>query len=515
MALANFFDKAALGAAQVLKAFDRKRFEQILGQNKIGIVFDNMAARSHEGRATLDLIVRLTARLYPDLQIFDISNENNEYQKKLEECAVLINPAINLSKSEPTSINIIVGNTEYVNSANGNFYIGSDGWIAKLSTTKPMGCGDSQNPFGAGASACFGAANAFRMVFKDQLIKGDCDKDFSLSIFDFVKSNDIVQNNGPNIDNIFMDETHIVGIGAIGNAVIWALANIPNLTGELVIIDHQEIELSNLQRYSLANQHDINKLKVTLAKEFMRESKLKINVYPMSWERYMQERKNWLINRVAVCVDSAKDRIIVQGSLPKKIFNSWTQPASLGVSRHLDFINDACLTCLYIPDSKRKSLSEVIAESLSLKDHEPIIRKYLATKTPVDNMILSLVSTARRIPIDQLTPFQGKQMEIFYSEVVCGGILMRLSQNSEEPDPVEVPSAFESALAGILLASELIIDAGNLRTEKIPSLSKFNLLRPLSNHITEEQQKHHSSRCICQDPVFIKAYENKWLKVLN
>ena len=262
MALANFFDKAALGAAQVLKAFDRKRFEQILGQNKIGIVFDNMAARSHEGRATLDLIVRLTARLYPDLQIFDISNENNEYQKKLEECAVLINPAINLSKSEPTSINIIVGNTEYVNSANGNFYIGSDGWIAKLSTTKPMGCGDSQNPFGAGASACFGAANAFRMVFKDQLLKGDCDKDFSLSIFDFVKSNDIVQNNGPNIDNIFIDETHIVGIGAIGNAVIWALANIPNLTGELVIIDHQEIELSNLQRYSLANQHDINKLKI-------------------------------------------------------------------------------------------------------------------------------------------------------------------------------------------------------------------------------------------------------------
>jgi hypothetical protein len=205
MALANFFDKAALGAAQVLKAFDRKSFEQILKQNKIGIVFDNIAVRSHEGRATLDLIVRLTARLYPDLQIIDISNENSEYQKKLEECALLINPAINLSKSERTSINLIVGNTEYIDNELGNFYIGSDGWIAKLSTTKPVGCGDSQNPFGAGASACFGAANAFRMVFKDQLVKGDCDNDFSLSIFDFTKSNETVRNNGPNIDKILWE----------------------------------------------------------------------------------------------------------------------------------------------------------------------------------------------------------------------------------------------------------------------------------------------------------------------
>lgn len=515
MAIANFFDKAALGAAQVLKGFDRKGFEQILAENKIGIAFDNIAARSHEGRVTLDLIVRLTSRLYPDLQIIDISNENEAYQKKLESIALSINPAIDISKSGSTSINIVVGNTKYKDNGVGNFYIGSDRWVANFSTIKPVGCGDSNNPFGAGAAACFGAANIFRKVFKDQLVKGYCDKDFSLSIFDFTMWSDIVKDNGPCIGKITLDETHLVGIGAIGNALIWALGNIPNLSGSLELIDHQEIELSNLQRYCLSTQTDKDKLKVNLAREFLINSDLKVNVNPVSWEEYVQGRTNWLINKVAVCVDSAKDRIVVQGSLPKKIFNAWTQPASLGVSRHLDFVNDACLACLYIPDSKKKSLSEIIAESLGLKDHERIVRKYLATKTPVDNMILSLVSTAKQVPYELLKVFEGKQLEIFYSEVVCGGILMRLSQNSEHSDPVEVPSAFESALAGILLAAELVIDAGNLRPKKMPAISKINLLRPLSNHITEEQQKHHSSRCICQDPVFIKAYENKWFNVHN
>lgn len=511
MALANFFDKTALGAAQVLKSFDRSNFENILNHHKIGIVFDNYAANSPEGMATLDLLVRLSARFYPDLQIIDISFKNDKLQKKLEDCALAINPEINLSKTNDITISLIVGNTTYSTCNNEKFYIGSDGWIAKFSTSNPVGSGNSENPFGAGAAACFGVANVFRMVFKDQLSKGECDKDFSVSLFDFIKSNGNIDSNGPNIENIHLEETQLVGIGAIGNSVLWALKHIPSLTGELEIIDNQEIDLSNLQRYVLAYQSDVNKPKVTLAKEFMSNSKLIIKEELMSWEKYIQKRKNWLMKRVAVCVDTANDRIIVQSSLPKKIFNAWTQPASLGVSRHLNFLNDACVMCLYIPDLKKKSKSEVIAESLGLKEQEPLIRKYIATQTPIDYRILTLVSNTNGIPMNKLEAFEGKYMEIFYSEVICGGVMMRLNKNSNEIPQIEVPSAFESALAGILLAAELIIDAGNLRQKIISPISKFNLLRPLSNYLLEGQHKHHSSRCICQDQIFREAYRKKWL----
>lgn len=515
MGMGNFFDKAALGAAQILKGFDRKNFEEILMNQRIGIVFDKVAAESHEGRATLDLLVRLTARLYPNLQIINLNDNNVKLLKKLEECAKSINPEINLSKSEEATINLIVGNTTYQTGKNTKFYIGSDEWIAKLSTTKPVGSVNSNNPFGAGAAACFGAANVFRMVFKNQLTKGECDKDFSVSLFDYIKSNTYLKNNGPKLDKIHLDETQLIGIGAIGNSVIWALGNIPGLIGKLEIIDNQEIDLTNLQRYVLASQGDVNKSKVILAKEFMSNSQLTIKEQPYSWEKYVQNRKDWLIKKVAVCVDSAKDRIIVQSSLPKKIFNAWTQPASIGVSRHLDFINNACIVCLYLPDSKKKNKSEMIAESLGLSEHEPLIRRFIATQTPVDEMILSLVSNANSIPLNELEGYKGKHMEIFYSEVVCGGVLMRLNPNAQEIPEIEVPSAFESALAGILLASEIIIDAGNLRNKNLPSISKFNLLRPLSSYLLEDQHKHHSLRCICQDPIFQKSYKKKWLLTKN
>ncbi|MFX4427857.1 E2 ligase fold family C protein, partial [Acinetobacter baumannii] len=53
--------------------------------------------------------------------------------------------------------------------------IGSDGWRAKLSRQRPVGSGSTTNPFGAGAAACFGAANVFRRMFADQLPRGDLD----------------------------------------------------------------------------------------------------------------------------------------------------------------------------------------------------------------------------------------------------------------------------------------------------------------------------------------------------
>lgn len=510
MALANFFDKAALGAAKILKDFDRTAFESLLDKHQVGIVFDKIGGVSSEGKATLDLLVRLLARLYPNLQIIDSQLSNPALVKELEECAISINPEINLSKNVKPTVYLIVGNTPYKTGKNKKFYLGSHGWTVKFSDKKPVNSGNTQNPFAAGAAACFGAANLFRLVFKDQLPKGNPDKDFALSLFEFAKNDSAQKIHEPLIDNIHLEDSLLVGVGAVGNAVIWALGNIPSLTGKLEIIDDQDIDLSNLQRYILARQKDVTISKVLRAGAFMENSKLKIVQSPFKWEKYIQKRNNWSIKRIAVCVDSAKDRITVQGSLPKKIFNAWTQQEALGVSRHTNLIKDPCLTCLYMPESKKKSKSVIIAESLGLAAHELMVRGYLAQHLPVDINILSLVSAAKGIPMADLQAFEGKHLEVFYSEVVCGGVMMRLENKSEVAPQIEVPSAFESALAGILLAAELIIDAGSLRKKSLPIITRFNLLRPLSNYLLEDQYKHHSGKCICQDPIFQEAYNAKW-----
>jgi len=96
MALANFFDKAALSASQILKGFDRKSFEKMLSGAAIEVVFDKTAASVSEGRWTLDLLVRLLSRLYPTLIINSLDEQGHKLKGELENLAVRINPVIEL-----------------------------------------------------------------------------------------------------------------------------------------------------------------------------------------------------------------------------------------------------------------------------------------------------------------------------------------------------------------------------------------------------------------------------------
>jgi molybdopterin/thiamine biosynthesis adenylyltransferase len=301
-------------------------------------------------------------------------------------------------------------------------------------------------------------------------------------------------------------------LGAIGNGFVWALGRIDNLTGDIDLVDGEKIELPNLQRYILADQQSVNQVKVDIASRYLDGERLRVNPYPKTWEHFINERNNWSINQVALAVDSAKDRITIQGALPKKIFNSWTQLESLGISRHFNFIDFACVTCLYIPNAKKKNRSEEIAENLGLfgQQYEMLVRGYLALNKSVDENLISLVSTAKNIPIEVLRHYVGKPVDIFYSEFVCGGIMMKLSGENNSVVNVEVPCAFESAMAGILLAAEVVIDAEGLR-EPIPPITRFNLLRPLGDYLLEDIAKHSSGKCICQDEIFKNAYRSKYV----
>lgn len=507
MALANFIDKAALNASQVLTNFDRGNFESILLRNTVEIAFDKNAVNTSEGRCSLDMLTRLVVRLYPKIKFRSINLDDNSHHQHLLNLAKSINPVIDISEDNST-VRVVVGQTELPSNDIPTIYIGSENWIVKFSTKSPVRSADHNNPFAAGIAACIAAANIFRIVFKDNLPHGNLDQDFQLSIYTLSKA---FSDNGPEIKNVSLVESTLVGLGAIGNGFIWALGQIADLSGDINLIDDEKIELPNLQRYLLTNQGSLDQSKVKIAVDQLSNTKLNIHPYPCEWKHFLQERNNWNFNQVAVAVDSASDRILIQGALPKKIFNAWTQPESLGISRHTNFIDLACLTCLYIPNSKAKNRSEEIAENLGLlgQQNEMLIRGYLALNKPVDETLIVLVAGAKKIKVELLQPYIGKPLDIFYSEVVCGGVLLKLSSENGSAINVDVPCAFESAMAGILLAAEIVIDSGNLRKPTQP-ISKFNLLRPLSDYLLEDQAKHPSGRCICQDEIFLDAYRVKY-----
>lgn len=506
MAIANFFDKAALAASQVLNNFDRRQFEETLSAHPVGLAADAAAVSSREGVLALDLSVRLLARLYPRLVLSPLAREAAGRMDELAAIARSINPEIEITDRLDDAIAcVVVGDTRPMTAR--PLFIGSAGWTALFSPDDPVGSTDSPFPFGAGAAACFGAANVFRTVFSSELPKGDLDSAFSLSLLDY-------QKNGPRKhlaarSEIDLGETSLIGLGAIGNGAIWALANTDNLVGRLHLIDHEVVELSNLQRYVLMGQEHVEQSKVEAAAVWLDRPRLDVHPHPHRWADFLATRDDWDLHRVAVAVDTAADRVNIQAALPRRTFNAWTQAEDLGVSRHTDFLDAPCLACLYLPDGEAPSQSRLIADAVGLPEAEGEFRALLYLRTPVDRALLERIAKAKGVPLEPLLDYEGRPLQDFYSRAVCGGVLLHLGATAGAAS-VDAPLAFQSALAGILLAAEVVIDAANLRPTPTPTTTRIDLLRPLTPVLSFPEKKHRSGLCICQDGDYRSAYAAKY-----
>lgn len=506
MALADFFDKAALGAAQLLRGFDRDSFAAALEARVVGIAFDEAAARSQEGRVTLTFATNLLARLYPRLAIVGDGTEARGLAAQLADEARAVNPRIELSDGLGNSDACVAVGASPVAADGRTLYLGSDGWITKVSPIGPTNSGQTANPFGAAAAACFGAANVFRVLFAEQLPHGCLDEPFALSLLDLDPRSKAPAN--PALGRVDLGETHLVGLGAIGNAATWVLARMADLRGTLQLIDQETVDPTNLQRYVLTTAADVGVAKVDLAARALRHMELVAVPHGCRWGEYLGERQNWHLERVAVALDSAADRCAVQAALPRWITNAWTQPGDLGVSRHAFLGADACLMCLYLPSDERPHDDTIIAASLGLPDALMEVRTLLATGAPVERAFIERIAGALNVPAAPLVPFEGRPLRAFYSEAVCGGIVLRLSGGAGAG--AEVPMAFQSALAGILLAVELVAHASGLPTGAPRVATRINLLAPLGQYLTQADKKHPSGRCICQDQDYIVTYRAKY-----
>jgi hypothetical protein len=508
LALADFFGRAALAASQVLSEYDRTAFKDVLNSSAVGISFDDGAAGSFEGRTTLELTVNLLARLYPRLAIVPDGSAAEKLAQGLVSLAQSINPKIDLETGlEKVAVCLAVGETT-VASPSQVVYLGSDGWVARVSTKGPAGSGATENPFGAAAAACFGAANAFRAVFSSQLLGGDLDEGFGVSLLDYHPGASEPAN--PELGPVDLGESHLVGLGAIGNGAAWALSRVPGLDGELHLVDHEAVDLTNLQRYVLAAMDDIGASKVSLAEGFLLGKGLKVSAHPQRWGVYLADRGDWNLRRVAVAVDSAYDRRAVQAALPRWVVNAWTQPDDLGVSRHSFLGDHACLTCLYLPEGKRKSEAEIIAETVGFPEEWREVGERLYKGTPTERLFLERIAAAWGIDIEQLLPFEGKPLRDLYREGVCGRAVIGLGDGTRGDAQAEVPMAFQSALAGVMLAAELVANAAGYKDAPPPITTRMNLLRPLGAVLSFPLPKHHSGRCICQDADYVGSYRAKY-----
>lgn len=510
MAFATYFGKNLQAASFLLQGVDSEAFKQTLSGQSIGIAFGKNAVGTAEGRATLDLLTRLCARLYPALAYIPLDAAAKRSVNSLKALAQAINPDIGiLGSSAVLTQRVVVGSAQrsVFRAGPETLFVGSDNWLARVSRTRPVGCGRTRNPFGAGTAACIAAANLFRRAFADRLPNAKLDHDATFSALAMSRVGEGAQN--PPWQEVELGELFLVGCGAIGNGFLWAFHEVA-CSGTLLVVDGETLDDTNPQRYAMTVASDIGKLKVELAKEWLKGSKLRVESVPLHWEEHVASRASWMLDRLAVAVDTERARIDIQASVPRAVHNSWTQRGEVGVSRHGFGGSDACMACLYMPSKPKLNLDQLVLLALRLPEallNE--VRRRLDLRVETERAFLELISTQAGIPLDQLAPFENQPLLELYQRGVCGGVILAL-RDGDTDRHAEVPMAFQSAFAGVLLAADVFAEIGRLRA-RLPTMTQINLLGPLPElSPSRAVAKGESARCLCADADFAAAYESKY-----
>lgn len=492
--LADYYHRGAVAAAQVLAGFDEEWFRSRLTAIPVGISVASDAPP--EGAALAELVVRITARLYPKLALVGEPSAIAH----LAELARAINPGIELLSESPLGI-AVGGGAPFVKT----IHVGSDGWIGLVSDHERQPVGTTDNPFGPGVAACLGVAALFRAMFLPDRGSGEGTTRFSALSADDAQGLPDVAPPPWSLDG----EGVLVGAGAVGQGALWALSRAP-LSGRLHVVDMEVVELSNLQRYVLTERSDEGREKVDIASELT--SSLELVAHPQDLASFLgQGGYRW--DAMLLALDNARDRIGAQASLPRFIANAWTQPGDLGVTSHSRFGGDgACVACLYMPDGPRKNEDELVAETLGVPHLLQQIRTLLGTGQPIDRGLLEAVADAVGQPLDRMLPFERRTLRELYVEGFCGGAAIPIGEAGRlqsAAQDVHVPLAHQSALAGILLAAALV-RRGACGGEALTHAIRVDVLRPPGTFLRQPLRARRDGRCICDDPDFVAAYQQKY-----
>ncbi len=498
MSLADYYERAALAAAQVIAGFDEQAFKAAVGETTVGVAIDLDASQESEGQALVDLTVRLLARFYPRMQ-FEVMDP--ELRSRLEQLARRINPNIELV-NERAAAGVAIGLDAAVFST--TVFAGSDGWIGRTSRSGSLGVGESSNPFGAGAAACCAASQLFRLLFIEKSDESEAETVSFSTWSGELRS----KNDGPAMADVagFHDAV-LVGVGAIGQSVAWCLARTP-LKGRLHLVDPEHLELSNLQRYVLGTRSDVGKSKVDLASSALRDSSITPISHGSAWGDFVAANGyDWEV--VATALDTSVARRSVQGSLPRRLANAWTQPGDLGMSIHGRFgTAAACLACLYQRNEPSPNEDELVAGALGVPSLQPRVRDLLHLNSPLDIEFLNAVSDGLGVDRERVIAFQGRTIRELYVEGLCGGALVGISRVGAPRSELHVPLAHQSALAGVLLGAALIrLNCDQNGDETL--VTRIDILRPMGTHLTQSAAASYPT-CVCRDADFVEVFDSKW-----
>lgn len=496
--------------------------EQLLFPGRVAVVLTPGAAPNTQAQLISSFAINLLARLYPVVQNLDLVVpggiplraqiprwKNETLDGHL--CVFLraLSSPVNWTVTDTIVNNpvcsLVIGTANPT--AREVIYVGSDGWNAYLSPEKPLGCGDNVNPVGAYAAACLAVGEITkRLLFlhRDRF-EGvpilPLKEPLSFSAFTYLTSS---SDSNPALESSFdLGRLTIVGLGAGGAAAVYTLASLPDLTGSINLIEPDEIEDGNLNRYVHADAGDAGRLKTEVAREiFRRFPGVKANPFPLPFGKASSRLEIEDFRYVLAAVHSREARRELQYETPMVLWDG-------GATEHGEFRvwrmilgRTECMHCKHPPgqrDPERESAAQ-LSQLLGLNP-EIWLRK-IRDNEPF-NAEEAAVIQARIASKDHSfdLPTVGQRYGD-WEKAQCGRLPF--------PDvDEEIPIPFAPVMAGVLLAGEILKEHCYPQAV-LDSYYGNTLLGHFMRRMKVNRRRARGDCAFCHDELYLNQYMRRW-----
>ena len=337
-----------------------EKYAERLATVKIAITGTRQHFESANGQYALLMLISLLSRFCLKIDIVfsaDVKTvikhpfiSDRYFVSNLLNLARLINPVIDITVSDGTlkryDFVVVVGDQS--GDRGKSVFINSDGWIAYVNTESNSISWVSKNinPVGAYVAACMGAAELFKAIFAKYQQRPRIGS-LIFSAFDY-GFRTMPLYNPPIPPSVNINDINFISMGAINSAVLYTLCSISGAIIEASIVEPENLDVSNLNRYAFSLAEDaINKIsKIDSALKFAGSNLNTKRLIKLPFEKITDPLDT---NDLAVIgVDNVEGRWAVQRGNPSQVLcGGTTGTGEIQISTFSKTEEGACMGCLY------------------------------------------------------------------------------------------------------------------------------------------------------------------------
>lgn len=234
-----------------------------------------------------------------------------------------------------------------------------------------------------------------------------------------------------NIEKLHKSKVAVFGIGGVGSYVVEALVRAG--IGSFILVDNDDVSITNLNRQIIATTKTIGKSKVEVAKDRILEINPKANV-TIYKEFYMPDNKIELTSDISYIVDAID-----------------TVTAKIALIEEADKLNIPIISSMGTGNKLNPTKFEVTdIYKTSVCPLAKVIRKELRNRG-----IKKL-----KVVYSKEEPIKRNDRELYKNEVEAEENIERKKYNSNSHAPGSI--SFVPSVAGLIIASEVVKDIINI-----------------------------------------------------